>query len=844
MGASPNAKTYSGMKRFFSRWGGDLVFLLILVGVSFTSLYNYLLFHSLAELFSIVVAFGIFLVAWNSRRFHKNHYVTFLGIAYFWVAIIDLIHTLAYKGMGVFPGYTTDLPTQLWILARYMEGVSLFLAPLFMGRRLSPSSVFLTYFSITALALVSIFFRLFPTCYIEGVGLSGFKILSEFIISAILCFSILILWPHREKFAREVFSLIIASIAVTVASELSFTLYVDVYGFFNMLGHIFKIISFYLIYQALVFTGLSHPFELLFHELSKSERLHRAEIELSPDGVVTLGHNFQVISANEQAARLFGAREASELRRKEVISLVPDQEQELLEALLETIIHKGRVLNQAIMLQENPLGRNVELSGVRINDDQGRVWVIFLILDDISERIVAEKEKTHLASFPELNPDPVLEVDASGKIVYFNQTAQRVAQGNACSGPDCFIPQDLPELFKVLKSGLVASESVEIRIGNSWFEESIHLSPGLETIRIYAKDITERKTFQELLLEKEERYRTLFHSVPDLVLHLDLDGVILDLNSSVLEVFGKEGENPIGKPFYSLSSLPEGLKVHLNQLLEMVKEQGGIIQKEVDVDFPPGEKRFYKIYLSTLRKEGKPSSILLVAHDTTEERKLEQLRADWTRSIVHDLSNPLSAITAAAELFSFKAMGEDAKSYAKIVAKNAERLERMIKSLLEVARIEAGELKLSFEEVNLAELLKRFSREQLPILEEKGLELDLDIPEDAVLVQGDKGKLEEALANLFENACKFTPRGGRITVRLERKGELADIHFSDTGRGIAREHLPHIFERFYKADKSSAGTGLGLFIVQWIVEQHGGSISVSSKVGEGTTFIVSLPLLK
>jgi len=143
MGASPNAKTYSGMKRFFSRWGGDLVFLLILVGVSFTSLYNYLLFHSLAELFSIVVAFGIFLVAWNSRRFHKNHYVTFLGIAYFWVAIIDLIHTLAYKGMGGFPGYTTDLPTQLWILARYTEGVSLFLAPLFLGRRLSPSSVFL-----------------------------------------------------------------------------------------------------------------------------------------------------------------------------------------------------------------------------------------------------------------------------------------------------------------------------------------------------------------------------------------------------------------------------------------------------------------------------------------------------------------------------------------------------------------------------------------------------------------------------------------------------------------------------------------------------------------------------
>ncbi|MFW6190810.1 MAG: MASE3 domain-containing protein, partial [Candidatus Bipolaricaulota bacterium] len=110
-----------------ARIGGAL--LALTAGGYYLSTHNYLLFHSLAELFSIVVAFGIFVVAWNSRTFHENDYLTFIGIAYLFVGSIDLIHTLAYEGMGVFPNYGADLPTQLWIIGRYMESLSLLLAP-------------------------------------------------------------------------------------------------------------------------------------------------------------------------------------------------------------------------------------------------------------------------------------------------------------------------------------------------------------------------------------------------------------------------------------------------------------------------------------------------------------------------------------------------------------------------------------------------------------------------------------------------------------------------------------------------------------------------------------------
>ena len=132
--------------------------LLTLVGLYLISLYSYLLFHSIAEAFSIVVACSIFLVAWNSRRFLDNNTLLFIGIAFLFVAGIDLLHTLSYTGMGVFQGYGTDLPTQLWIAARYLQSISLFIAPLFLGKPFNTKTVFLVYSGAVTGLLGSIFY--------------------------------------------------------------------------------------------------------------------------------------------------------------------------------------------------------------------------------------------------------------------------------------------------------------------------------------------------------------------------------------------------------------------------------------------------------------------------------------------------------------------------------------------------------------------------------------------------------------------------------------------------------------------------------------------------------------
>lgn len=245
-----------------------------LLALYLISRYNYLLFHSLVEFFSVAIAAGIFMFAWNSRRFIANNYLVFIGISYLFVGTIDLLHTLSYKNMGVFPGGGANLPTQLWIAGRYLQSCSLVAAPLLLNRQLNFRLIFTGFCAVTSLLLLSIFtWGVFPDCFVDGEGLTPFKRVSEYIISVLLAFSLLYMLRKRQTFHRDVVSLLASSIILLIIAELSFTLYTDVYGISNMIGHLFKSISFYLIYKAMIETGLSRPLDIMFRELQQSNDL-------------------------------------------------------------------------------------------------------------------------------------------------------------------------------------------------------------------------------------------------------------------------------------------------------------------------------------------------------------------------------------------------------------------------------------------------------------------------------------------------------------------------------------------------------------------------------------------
>lgn len=256
-------------KLFFQR----LLFgIFLLIGLWITTQYSYLLFHSLAEIFSIVMAYSIFIFAWNSRQLTKNTFLLFIGTAYLYVGSIDLIHTLAYKGMGVLLTDGTNISIQLWIAARYIESVSLLMAPFLVGRKLKLSFIFFVYTLVTTVLLGLIFYwQIFPVCFVEGTGLTTFKKVSEYIISLLLIGSGLVLFNKRDEFTPVIFRFMIWAIVMTIFAEFSFTLYIDTYGLSNLIGHYFKIVSFYLIYKAIIETGLKSPYTLLLKDLKKSE---------------------------------------------------------------------------------------------------------------------------------------------------------------------------------------------------------------------------------------------------------------------------------------------------------------------------------------------------------------------------------------------------------------------------------------------------------------------------------------------------------------------------------------------------------------------------------------------
>ena len=253
---------------------------IVFTGLYISSLYSYLLFHGIAEFFSIAVCVCIFVICLNCREFIQNGYILFIGIAYFFVAIIDGVHTLAYKGMGVFSGYDANLPTQLWIAARYLQSGSLLVAPFFFSAKPRLERLLVFYSAICVLLFAAIFRgNLFPDCYVEGIGLTHFKIFSEYIITVLLTIALLLLNRHRLQFEPGVFKLLACSIIITIVSELAFTSYVSVYGFFNLFGHFLKILAFYLFYKALVETSLKRPYSIIFKELSEERQKLKAEIE-------------------------------------------------------------------------------------------------------------------------------------------------------------------------------------------------------------------------------------------------------------------------------------------------------------------------------------------------------------------------------------------------------------------------------------------------------------------------------------------------------------------------------------------------------------------------------------
>lgn len=301
-----------------------LVFIII---IYFISGDNYLLFHSIAEIFSIIISFGIFLFVWSSRFNIDNNYFMIIGISFLFIGTLDTLHTFAYQGINIIPGNTANLPTQLWISARYMQSISFLIAPFFISKKIRNKTIVIVYTIITILLLLTIFYwKSFPDCFIEGKGLNDFKKISEYIISLLLLGSIFLLIKKKNDFDKYIFYLVIASIAVGIISEITFTLYSTPMAFFNFLGHILKIISSFFIYKAIIVIGIQNPFNLLFRKIKQREealQLTRFSIDNSDDFIIWFDKNCLITDINQSALETLGFTKV-ELINNSIKTIIPD----------------------------------------------------------------------------------------------------------------------------------------------------------------------------------------------------------------------------------------------------------------------------------------------------------------------------------------------------------------------------------------------------------------------------------------------------------------------------------------------------------------------------------------
>ncbi len=236
-----------------------------------------------------------------------------------------------------------------------------------------------------------------------------------------------------------------------------------------------------------------------------------------------------------------------------------------------------------------------------------------------------------------------------------------------------------------------------------------------------------------------------------------------------------------------------------------------------------------------------------LAEQNEQLRELDSMKDRFVSSVSHELRTPLTSMVGYLEILSDGEVGElgpEQEHVVEIIARNCDRLNSLIGDILVAARFDSGRVKLDKTTVDLAQLASNQIESIHAVAAAKGLDLQLVVHSRPLTIRGDEIRLGQLLDNLLSNAVKFTPDGGSVTVELGRQADMAWLEVHDTGIGMPADEVGKIFDRFYRASTASTiqGTGLGLWIAKSIAEAHGGSLTVSSELGVGSTFRIELPL--
>ncbi|HEY41846.1 MAG TPA: PAS domain S-box protein [Dehalococcoidia bacterium] len=540
---------------------------LALGGLYAASVYNYDLFLSLASLFSIAIALGIFILVWTSRNYLGNNYLLFIGIAYLFIGGLQMAHTLSLEAIY---GYGDSTAEHLWVATRYMESLTFLAAPLFIGHKLRPRSVFLAYAIIAPVLLITvILWNLSPAANTRGGGQALFTDTSQYLIALIYASAILLLLQKRRSFNSSVLRLLIAAMTITAGAGIVYAFIKTNDELINMVAHLAQLVSLGCIFQAVVDAGLTRPYQLILRDLSQSREALRHERDtaqkyLDVAGVVfvAIDTSGKVTLINRKGCEILGYPEEKIVGKDWFDNFLPPRLREEVKSVARKLL-SGEV--EATEYYENPVltksgkERTIAWHNVLLRDEDGTIVGHLSSGEDITERQRAEEalreSEEELRRMFSSVTDGIVVTNLDGIITDANEKA---VQMYGCKTPRELIganslklvdPTDLPKVMADMNSVLETGADRGIEYGvtrkdGSRFPSETSTSvlkdaTGRPTGFISViRDVTAQKQAEEKLSESEARYRALFETKLEGTFVIDETMKIVLANQAVADMFG------------------------------------------------------------------------------------------------------------------------------------------------------------------------------------------------------------------------------------------------------------------------------------------------------------------
>lgn len=640
-----------------------LALLSIMAILAATRATHYLFFHTLAELFAIVMSFSIFVLAWLSSRYLVNGYLIVLGASYAAVGFVDVLHTLTFRGMNLFPGVSTNYPTQFWLTARFLEALALLCAPFLIDRKPGFALVAAGFAALASAACTAVLYQWFPATFVEGSGLTPFKIYSEYVIIVMLLVGLLMLYRFRRRFESRIFMLLVISLMLAVVTEFCFTRYISFYDFTNELGHYSRFLSSAFAFMAIVLSGVRQPFELIFREseqrkrelealntrLQHSEAFNASVFNSVADSIAVLDLQGVILAVNapwRKFALANGAQAGADGFVGQnylgicaaAIGQVGGDEAALAATGIRAVLSGTREEFEMEYPCHSPDQKRWFHLEVRPFQAQQRGVIVAhtdITAARVAQEAVRESQERYRLLFA-MSADAIMLTAPDGQIFHANPAACRMfgrSEEEICRlGRECVVDTSDPQLAVSLdvrqRTGKFSGENVFMRKDGSKFVGEVSTSlftdkDGNARTSMIIRDISERKRIEAALRDSEARMSAVFQASPiGIVISRLSDGKILDLNDACLRLYRYTRDEALGRTVAELSTYvqPE----QRVELLKLLREHGFVAG--FLIDFRRHDQTVGVLEMSgrIITLEGVPCMLAMLS-DVTERARSQAL---------------------------------------------------------------------------------------------------------------------------------------------------------------------------------------------------------------------------